>query len=201
MLQFQVTQTKNKNTSKNLKEMTIKIETERLYLREIIPSDVNGLFELDSNPAVHTYLGNNPISKIEEAEDYIKTLHQQYKENGIGRWAVIDKITGEFIGWSGIKLIREPMNNHQNFYEIGYRLIERYWGKGIATETTNALLNYAFENLKTDKVYAICHIENLGSKNVLLKSGLKLIETFDYEGAEHNWFELNKAEWLNSKLK
>lgn len=201
MHQFQLTQTKNKNTSKNLKKMTIKIETERLYLREIIPSDVNGLFELDSNPAVHTYLGNNPISKIEEAEDYIKTLHQQYKENGIGRWAVIDKITGEFIGWSGIKLIREPMNNHQNFYEIGYRLIERYWGKGIATETTNALLNYAFENLKTDKVYAICHIENLGSKNVLLKSGLKLIETFNYDGAEHNWFELNKAEWLNSKLK
>lgn len=180
--------------------MTIKIETERLYLREIIPSDVNGLFELDSNPAVHTYLGNNPITKIEEAEEYIKTLHQQYKENGIGRWAVMDKITGEFIGWSGIKLIKEPMNNHQNFYEIGYRLIERYWGKGIATETTNALLNYAFENLKTDKVYAICHIENLGSKNVLLKSGLKLIETFDYEGTEHNWFELNKAEWLNSKL-
>ena len=43
--------------------MNIKIETERFYLREVIPSDENGIFELDSNPAVHTYLGNNPIQK------------------------------------------------------------------------------------------------------------------------------------------
>lgn len=179
--------------------MNAKIETERFYLREVIPSDENGIFELDSNPAVHTYLGNNPITKIEDVRKYIEFLNKQYKENGIGRWAVIDKFTQEFIGWSGIKLIKEPMNNHNNFYEIGYRLLEKHWGKGIATETTIALLEYAFENLKTEKVYAICHIENEGSKNVLLKSGLKLIETFDYEGIEHNWFEINKKEWLNLK--
>ncbi|MBW3518064.1 GNAT family N-acetyltransferase [Flavobacterium sp. NKUCC04_CG] len=179
--------------------MNIKIETERLYLREMLPSDEDGLFELDSNPAVHTYLGNNPITKIDEAAQYIEFVQQQYKENGVGRWAVIDKVSGEFIGWSGIKLIKEPMNNHLNFYEIGYRFIEKHWGKGFATETTTALLAYAFEHLKTAKVYAICHIENLGSKNVLLKSGLNLIETFDFEGTEHNWFEISKEEWLDKK--
>lgn len=179
--------------------MDIKIETERLYLREVITSDVEGMFELDSNPAVHTYLGNNPITKIEESEAYIAFLKQQYSENGIGRWAVIDKLTGEFIGWSGIKLIQEPMNNHLNFYEIGYRLKEQYWGKGIATETTVALIKYAFENLNTEKVYAICHIENKGSKNVLLKSGFTLLETFDYEGTEHNWFEIAQKEWLDAQ--
>lgn len=179
--------------------MDIKIETERLYLREVIATDVVGLFELDSNPAVHTYLGNNPITKIEESEAYIAFLKQQYSENGIGRWAVIDKLTGEFIGWSGIKLIQEPMNNHLNFYEIGYRLKEQYWGKGIATETTVALIKYAFENLNTEKVYAICHIENKGSKNVLLKSGFTLLETFDYEGTEHNWFEIAQKEWLDAQ--
>lgn len=179
--------------------MDIKIETERLYLREVIATDVVGLFELDSNPAVHTYLGNNPVTKIEESKAYIAFLKQQYSENGIGRWAVIDKLTGEFIGWSGIKLIQEPMNNHLNFYEIGYRLKEQYWGKGIATETTVALIKYAFENLNTEKVYAICHIENKGSKNVLLKSGFTLLETFDYEGTEHNWFEIAQKEWLDSQ--
>ncbi len=181
--------------------MNIKIETERLILRELIQSDENGIFELDSNPAVHTYLGNKPITEIEEARKYIEILNQQYLENGIGRWAVIDKFTEEFIGWSGIKLIKEPMNNHNNFYEIGYRLIEKHWGKGIATETTFALLEYAFENLKTEKIYAICEIENLGSKNVLLKTGLKLIETFDYNGTECNWFEISKNEWIELKQK
>jgi ribosomal-protein-alanine N-acetyltransferase len=175
--------------------MNIKIETERLILREFIPTDEVGLFELDSNPEVHTYLGKKPVKTIEEVRKFIEIINQQYVDNGIARWAVIDKFTGEFIGWSGIKLIKEPMNNHNNFYEIGYRLIEKHWGKGIATETTVALLKYAFENLKTEKVYAICDIENAGSKNVLLKSGLTLIETFDYNGIEHNWFEINKSEW------
>lgn len=176
--------------------MNVKIETERLILREFISNDESGLFELDSNPAVHTYLGQKPVKNIEEVRKFIQSINQQYKENGIGRWAVIDKFNKEFIGWSGIKLIKEPINNHTNFYEIGYRLIEKHWEKGIATETTIALLKYAFENLETEKVYAICDIRNSGSKNVLQKSGLTLIETFNYNGIEHNWFEINKNEWL-----
>ncbi|OCB75300.1 GNAT family N-acetyltransferase [Flavobacterium crassostreae] len=177
--------------------MNIKIETERFILREITENDENGLFELDSNHLVHRYLGKEPVKNITEVQKNIKIIKQQYVENGIGRWAIIDKVTGEFIGWSGIKLIKETMNNHINFYEIGYRLIEKYWGKGIATETSIALVKYAFENLKTEKIYAICDIENSDSKNVLLKSGLKLVETFDYNGIEHNWFELNKSDWNN----
>ena len=56
--------------------MNIKIETERLILREFIQSDENGIFELDSNPAVHTYIGNKPITEIEEARKYIEILNQ-----------------------------------------------------------------------------------------------------------------------------
>ena len=38
------------------------IETERLILRPVVDADVDGMFELDSNPEVHKYLGNNPIT-------------------------------------------------------------------------------------------------------------------------------------------
>jgi ribosomal-protein-alanine N-acetyltransferase len=180
--------------------MNLKIETERLILREFLLSDEDGFFELDSNPNVHTFLGKKPVENKEQIKRSIENLLQQYIDNGIGRWAVIDKFSGEFVGWSGLKLIKEPMNNHVNFYEIGYRFIEKYWGKGIATETTFALLEYAFETLQTEVVYGICDIENIGSKNVLLKSGLTLIETFDHEGVEHNWFRIKKNEWVKTKL-
>ncbi len=197
---MQVSGQLTKKTEKNIKsEMNIKIETERLILREFLYTDEDGLFELDSNPNVHTYLGKNPVQNKEQVRKNIESLHKQYIDNGIGRWAVIDKFTGEFIGWSGLKLIKEPMNNHIDFYEIGYRFIEKYWGKGIATETTFASLNYAFEIIQTEIVYAICDIENKGSKNVLQKSGLTLIETFDYEGVEHNWFRITRNEWLKTK--
>ncbi len=179
--------------------MNIKLETKRLILREVLSTDVDNLFELDNNPNVQKYVGNKPVKDKLEVEKLIQNLQLQYTENGISRWAVIDKNTNEFIGWSGIKLIKESMNNHNNFYELGYRFIERYWGKGFATETTVALVDYAFKNLKIENIYAICDIENKGSKNVLEKTGLKLIETFNYRDKEHNWFKMTKNDWIETK--
>jgi [ribosomal protein S5]-alanine N-acetyltransferase len=51
--------------------MKIFIETERLILREILPADVDGLFELDSDPDVHRYLGNKPVTNKEQIVDAI----------------------------------------------------------------------------------------------------------------------------------
>ncbi|MBC7410040.1 MAG: GNAT family N-acetyltransferase [Arcicella sp.] len=185
--------------------MKIHLETERLILRDIISTDVDGLFELDSNPNVHTYLGNKPVENIDQSREVIKAIQQQYRENGIGRWAIIDKETKDFIGWTGLKLVTEKINSHIGFYDLGYRLLEKYWGKGIATETANATLKYAFTKLNLLEVYAMCDIENIGSKNVLEKAGFSFIESFDYNGIEHNWFKITKGEWngkqiLNAKL-
>ena len=175
--------------------MKIFIETERVILREILPTDENGLLDLDRNPKVHTYLGNNPVDNIYQIREVIKKIRQQYIDNGIGRWAIINKETNDFIGWTGLKFVTETTNNHINFYDLGYRLIEKYWGKGIATETTKAILNYAFEKLKLTEIYSMCDLGNVGSKNVLEKTGLKFIETFDLDGIKHNWFRITKNEW------
>ncbi len=174
------------------------IETERLILREILPTDEEGLFELDSNPKVHTYLGNNAVENIDQIREAIKKIRQQYIDNGIGRWAIIDKETNNFIGWSGLKFVTETTNNHINFYDLGYRLIEQYWGKGIATETTKATLQYAFETLNVTEIFAMCEIGNVSSKNVLEKSGFKFIETFDFDGIKHNWFRITTDEWIKA---
>ena len=91
------------------------IETERLILRELELSDAEGMFELDSNPNVHLYVGNRPVKHIDESIEYIKFVQKQYKDLGTGRWAVVLKETNEFIGWSGIKFITDEINNHKNF--------------------------------------------------------------------------------------
>lgn len=56
------------------------------------------MVELDNNPNVNKYLGNNPVKSIEESKKIIENVHKQYQENGIGRFAVILKETNEFIG-------------------------------------------------------------------------------------------------------
>lgn len=171
------------------------IETERFYIRPLVAEDVAGIFELDNNPNVHTYLGNNPIQTLADAENVIRLIQKQYEDLGIGRWAIIEKSTGNFVGWTGFKYIITPINNHINYYDLGYRLIERYWGKGIATETAKACLKYAFDTLGLTEVYGICDVDNVGSRHILQKCGLKLLETFDYDGVPHYWMKIEKEDW------
>lgn len=69
--------------------MKFYIETERLILRDILPTDEEAFFEMDSNPEVHKYLGNKPTTNILQTREMIENINQQYIDNGIGRWAVI----------------------------------------------------------------------------------------------------------------
>ncbi|REG98498.1 GNAT family N-acetyltransferase [Flavobacterium aquicola] len=166
------------------------LETERLILRELLLSDDEGMFELDSDPEVHRFVGRKPVKHIDESRLMIENIRQQYAENGIGRWAVILKETNEFIGWSGIKLIKEPINNHQNFYEIGYRFIQKHWGKGYATEAGLAFVAFAFKELKAANIYAYADAGNKDSRNILEKLGMQYVNSFEYEGEEHVWYEM-----------
>lgn len=180
-------------------ELKISIETERLILRELLPTDVDSIFELDSDPEVHRYIGNKPVTTKEHVVDIINILRKQYKDNGTGRWAVIVKKTNVIMGWSGLKFMTEKTNNHVNYYDPGYRLKTEFWGQGYATETAIAFLEHAFEKLNTQEVYAMANVENNGSNNVLIKAGLKLIETFDFEGILHNWYKIEKKEYEKQK--
>ena len=166
------------------------IETERLILREFISTDDIGMFELDSNPNVHTYVGNKPITHIDESRAYIELVQQQYKSFGTGRWAVILKETNEFIGWSGIKFITNEINNHKDFYEIGYRFIEKHWGKGYATEAGKAFINHALNVMKVDAIYAYADAGNENSRRILEKLGLQYVNSFEYQEELEVWYEL-----------
>lgn len=175
--------------------MKSQIETERLILRELLESDAEKMFEMDSNPNVHIFVGKKPLKNINETHEHIRLIQQQYKNFGTGRWAVVLKETDEFIGWSGIKFITSLINNHQNFYEIGYRFNEKYWGKGFATESGKALIDYSFNVMKVEALYAYAHEGNENSRNVLEKLGLKYINSFEYEGETEVWYELKNPKF------
>ena len=166
------------------------LETERLILRELLPSDDIGMFELDSDPEVHRFVGKKPVKHIDESRLMIENIRKQYIMNGIGRWAVILKSTNEFIGWSGIKYITELINNHQGFYEIGYRFIQKHWGKGYATEAGLVFVDLAFNEMKVENLYAYADAGNIGSRNILEKLGMHYVNSFEYQGEEEVWYEM-----------
>lgn len=171
------------------------LETERLILREIIPEDENAFFDMDSDPEVHRFLGNDPVKSKEQIKDVIVFIRKQYLENGIGRWAVIEKETNTFIGWCGLKYFTETINKHIHIYDLGYRFAQKHWGKGYATEAAKACIDYGFNKMDLKEIYAMTDSRNLNSNNVLKKLGFNFIEKFDYDGDESDWFKLSRVDW------
>jgi ribosomal-protein-alanine N-acetyltransferase len=180
------------------KTMKIHLQTKRCIIRDIEESDLEGMFDLDSNPNVHKYLGNSPISTRKEAQEIIANIREQYKKFGIGRWAIEDKATGDFIGWTGFKR-EEKLRPDRVYIDIGYRLREKFWGKGIGTETALACLNFGFETLNFEEVCGCADTDHIASNNILRKIGLNYIEDFTFEGDNLHWYTLKKSEW-NSNL-
>lgn len=146
--------------------MNLVLETERLILREMLPTDAPSLFEMEKNPKVHQYLWNKPLKDISEVHSYIELVRGQYLQNNIGRFVVVLKQTNELIGWAGLKYNTEIVNNKVNFYDIGYRLNEKYWGKGYASEATFAWLDYGFKTMKIEIMEAAAHTDNIASNKI-----------------------------------
>ena len=179
--------------------MKVILETERLLLREILPTDLDGMFELDSDPEVHRYLGNRPATNKKQLEEVIAFIRQQYADNGVGRWAIVGKSTNEFMGWAGLKWVEDTINQHTHYYDLGYRLNRKYWGQGIATESAIASLNYGFRTLELTEIMAAAHVENQASNKVLKKVGFHQVETFVYDNAEHHWYTMNRGDWESKR--
>ena len=165
-------------------QMKIHVETDRLIMRDLETTDLEGMFLLDSDPDVHHFLGKKPITSKEQAMEAIEYVRGQYEKNGIGRWAVVDKKTNDFIGWSGLKY--EVGLREFDYYDLGYRLRKEYWGKGIATETAIESLKYGFNTMGLEEIGGAAAIEHIASNTILQKVGLRFVELFDFEGEPHN---------------
>lgn len=151
--------------------MNIKLETERLYLREFTIDDAQLLIDLNSDIEVTRYTGDGPVKDLEEAKGILtEIIFPQYKNN-IGRWAVHLKSSNEFIGWCGLKHIAE-----ENEIDLGYRFFKTHWGKGYATESAKAVLEYGVSQLKLKNIIARAAKENTASIHVIKKLGMTYLK-------------------------
>lgn len=176
--------------------MKIFAETDRLILREFEFSDEEVLFELESDPDVRKFLGDR-MEHIGQARAAIEAIRKDhYEVRGIGRWAIVEKSTHSFLGLGGLRYMKELTNGHTGYFDVGYRLNKRYWGRGFATECARASVKYGFEVLAQEKLHGISHVDNLASRRVLENAGLRRVEEFDdSRGDPHVWFEITREDW------
>ncbi len=165
------------------------LQTPRLLLRELSVDDAEDFYELNQNPNVVKYTGDAPFESVSAAEDFLKN-YNDYKRNGYGRWAVIEKDSGEFLGWCGLKFDGKET-------DIGFRFFEKHWNKGYATESAKACLEYGFTELNLNEIVGRAMKENIGSVKVLEKIGMKFIKEMEFELHPGVLYRIRKEELIS----
>jgi RimJ/RimL family protein N-acetyltransferase len=157
------------HSSWNRRGRTMKINTKRLMLREIIQEDFQGVHDYASDPETVKYMPFGPNTEEETREFIQRNLKRQQEdprtEYGFG---IILKEEDRFIGACGIHGVTEIQAS------IGYILNRRFWGKGYATEAAKGLVDFLFRELGVHRVFATCDPDNHASIRVLEKVGMSL---------------------------
>ena len=146
------------------------LETKRLTLRQWTTPDIAAFSTMSANPQVMRYF---PATLTpEQSRPLAKSFQSVMAQQGWGLWAVALKDTNEFIGFTGLR--------HQTgtiplspFIEIAWRLDERFWHQGYATEAASAALDFAFKTLSAPAVYAFTTQANLPSIALMQRLGMQ----------------------------
>ena len=152
-------------------------QSSRLGFRMWKESDRELLTKMNGSKEVMRYFPKTLDSK--ETDDFLNRVQIHFEENGYGLWAVELKDTKEFIGFIGL-LIATFDADFTPCTEIGWRLDDKYWNKGYATEGAKACLEYGFKNLNLDTIYSFTAEINKPSENVMKKIGLKKVGEFKH---------------------
>ncbi|SFO63421.1 GNAT family N-acetyltransferase [Amycolatopsis rubida] len=176
------------------------LETDRLLLRRFAEADVENLVRLDSDPRVMRFLAGEPTPRAEIEQKVLPEILGDYERGPAGRWAAVEKTTGEFIGWISLQ---PPEDGSTAELELGYRLLAKAWGRGYATEGARAAIHKGFTELGTRRVWAQTMAVNTPSRRVLARSGLTYLRTFHLHfddplpGTEHGEveYELTRDQW------
>ncbi|MBK9320109.1 MAG: GNAT family N-acetyltransferase [Bacteroidetes bacterium] len=170
--------------------MNYLFETTRCRMREMQPEDGSVFYELNLDPDVLKYTGDEPFKSVEEATTFLKN-YDVYRKYGMGRWVVERKEDGVILGWCGLKFLVDEQE-----VDIGYRFFRKYWGKGYASETACASIDYGFNTLKLARIIGRSAVANLASVRVLEKCGLKFEKFSDALGEETVQHAISKAEYV-----
>ncbi|NET44201.1 MAG: GNAT family N-acetyltransferase [Okeania sp. SIO2B3] len=152
----------------------VEIETKRLKLRQFILDDLDELYNLYHNPKVMKYVGKDILTKP-ETEARIFSIIKSWEKNNFGMWAVVHKRDHKMIGRCGLCFLDNTPE-----IELGYLLNPAYWYQGLATEAAKASLRYGFEELKLEQIVAVAQPENIASRRVMEKVGMKYEKDANY---------------------
>lgn len=181
----------------------IHLETQRLIIRPYIEDDLMECFYLMQDKELFKYKPMD-VMTLDEFKGlfrwWIDSYNVEADKNFGYAFNIILKETGVQIGWVGLgNLVTDP-----SLIEIFYLIGIKYQKQGYATEASKAILEYGFKTMNLDEIVAVCMKNNIASRTVMEKIGLKFryIQeglTKEFEGCNGDpFYSLTKDEYLRT---
>ncbi|CAG5005231.1 hypothetical protein DYBT9275_03543 [Dyadobacter sp. CECT 9275] len=171
-----------------------KIYTRHYVLTKMKAEDGEKYFRLCGNENVMKFVTGHALTRTESDKMLAEFVKDDDGKSYFGRYFIEDRGNGDLIG--AAKLDKEG-----RAAEIGYRIQEEYWGKGVATEIAKELIQFSLEKLKMAQVTAFVNVENYSSIRVLEKAGMKRIETIeDIDEIKHKFIYSTQNQYPMKKV-
>ena len=148
--------------------------TERLILRKLASKDLNALEVLANNIEITNRIINFPYPfRPHDASLRLAYINKGYLEGQRYIFAIVESKTGNFMGEIGLHY----HDQRQNHFQLSYWLGQPFWRQGFMSEAIARMLDFGFNELCADLIYADCHSSNIASIMALLKNHFKLHST------------------------
>lgn len=176
--------------------MYIYFETSRLLIRRYTIQDTEELYEIMSDPRIHTFTKDkeHPWDKV-KTEEYIRFFAEKnFVTLDCFHGAVIEKASGRLIGLTGLNPYKERKP------EIEWKLGTAYWNRGYATEIGNRMIEEAFRTTDLLGIYGMAQQRNAASRKVLQKIGMEYLGIKEFRNHEDAFYYIAKeAEGFSNK--
>lgn len=163
------------------------LDTDRLILRPFGPADTSLLHQLFIDPFIRKYLWDDEILEIHQSKEVMELNISHFEKEKWGLWKILSKASDTVMGFTGLwYFFGEP---HP---QLLYGILERYTGKGYASEAAKAIVTYAFEQLSFEYLIAAMDEEHQVSQRLAKRIGMTFLEKKLEDGKPTVFYKIEK---------
>ena len=166
------------------------IETARLRLSAFTLNDLMTFRVMQSDPDVMKYIGDGKPRDEEQVIAWVERNTLRWKQHGLGLWAVTLAGPGTLLGWCGLAMLDGTAE-----VEVGYGFDKPYWNMGYASEAARASLRFGFGKLNLERIVAVAIPDNIASRCVMEKLGMKYVRQAFHYGADVAYYAVTRNEF------
>jgi ribosomal-protein-alanine N-acetyltransferase len=163
-------------------------ETRRLRAERSHPRHLDLYVPFEQDERVARWLGG--ISSPGQTQRRLERELEHWRVHGFGRWALFDRVTGEFVGRGGFRRVEVEGRPE---VELGYAIVPERWGEGLATELSRAAVGIAFDDLGLTEIVAFTLPDNRASRRVMEKAGFGYERTFQWKRLPHVLYRIRSG--------